>query len=93
MPLVLRSASIYRPSGHWGEDVYDIVLGGLVIGRLVQEGVGRGQQWRWYVHGIVAPATGNVRLSGHAADLEQAKAAIAHNWEKWLALAKLKEID
>jgi hypothetical protein len=33
-----------------------------------------------------------MRLSGHAADLEQAKAAIADNWER-LALAKLKEID
>jgi hypothetical protein len=93
MSLVLRSASISRPSGHWFEDVYDIVSGGLVIGRLVQEGVGREQRWRWYVYGIVAPATANMRLSGHAADLVQAKAAIADNWEKWLALAKLKEID
>jgi hypothetical protein len=31
--------------------------------------------------------------SGHATNLEQAKAAIADNWEKWLALAKLKEIE
>jgi hypothetical protein len=64
-----------------------------VIGTLVQERVGQEQRWRWYVYGIVAPATANMRLSGHAADLEQAKAAIAENWQKWLALARLKEIE
>jgi hypothetical protein len=87
MPLV------FRPFAHSSQDDFDIVSGGLVIGTLVQEGVGREQRWRWFVYGIVAPATGNVRLSGHAADLEQAKAAIAENWQKWLALARLKEIE
>jgi hypothetical protein len=83
MPLV------FRPNIHSAEDDYDIVSGGLVIGTLVKER----NAWRWYVHGITVPVMGNVRLSGCEADLDQAKSAIVKNWQKWLALAKLKETD
>jgi hypothetical protein len=33
-----------------------------------------------------------VATSGFAEELEDAKAAIAENWRKWLALAKLTEL-
>lgn len=78
MPLV------FRPNTHSSEDDYDIVSGGLVIGTLVKER----EAWRWYVHGITAPVMGDVRLFGY-----EAEDAIAQNWQKWLALAKLKETD
>jgi hypothetical protein len=55
-----------------------------VIGTLVKER----EAWRWYVHGITAPVMGDVRLFGY-----EAEDAIAQNWQKWLALAKLKETD
>jgi hypothetical protein len=93
IPMEIGMPLIFRPFANSSQDDFDIVSGGLVIGTLVQEGVGREQRWRWSVYGIIAPATANMRLSGHAADLEQAKAAIADNWQKWLALAKLKEIE
>jgi hypothetical protein len=63
MPLFLRRAAIFRPSGHWAD--YDIVSGGLVIGRVMKTGVaGNVTVWRWYLHAIHAPVTGEVRLSG-----------------------------
>ena len=86
-------ALVFRPFPHSPDEDYDIVCGGLVIGTLVKETVAREQVWRWYIHGVNAPPTGNVRLSGHAADLDRAKAAVAENWQKWLVLARLKEID
>jgi hypothetical protein len=47
MPLVIRRASASRPSGHWSEDDFDIVVGSLVLGRLMQiEQAGKVKIWR-----------------------------------------------
>jgi hypothetical protein len=89
MPLVIRRASISRPSS----DDYDIVSGELALGRVYRVEIARGETaWRWHLRAISGPAT-EVRTSGHEPDLDTAKAAIAANWRKWLELAGLSEND
>jgi hypothetical protein len=34
--LILKRASASRPSGEWGEDDYDVLADGVVVGRIVK---------------------------------------------------------
>jgi hypothetical protein len=44
--LILESASKSRPSGEWNEDDYDVVVDGLVVGRIMKAAAGPvGRSW------------------------------------------------
>jgi hypothetical protein len=46
--LVLKRASASRPSGEWGEDDYDVLADGVVVGRIVKAAA-VGKPWMWTV--------------------------------------------
>jgi hypothetical protein len=46
--LVLKRASVSRPSGEWNDDDYDVVADGGVIGRIMKAvAVPVGMSWMW----------------------------------------------
>jgi hypothetical protein len=36
MPLILKRASASRTSGEWGDDDYDVIADGVVVGRIMK---------------------------------------------------------
>jgi hypothetical protein len=47
-------------------------------------------RWYWTIYGVHA-GPGVMKLQGRAPSLEDAKAALRVNWNKWLAWAQLAE--
>jgi hypothetical protein len=46
--LVLKRASVSRPSGEWNDDDYDVVADGVVVGRIMKAAaVPVGMSWMW----------------------------------------------
>jgi hypothetical protein len=46
--LTLKHASASRPSGEWGEDDYDVLADGIVVGRIMKAAAAPiGQPWLW----------------------------------------------
>ena len=46
--LVLKRASASRPSGEWGEDDYDVLADGAVVGRIMRAATApEGTPWLW----------------------------------------------
>jgi hypothetical protein len=46
--LTLKRASASRPSGEWGENDYDELADGVVVGRIVKAAASRvGATWMW----------------------------------------------
>ena len=46
--LTLKRASASRPSGEWGEDDYDVLADGLVVGRIFKTAASPvGKPWMW----------------------------------------------
>jgi hypothetical protein len=54
--FILKRASLSRSSGEWRDDDYDVLEGGVVIGRIMHAGAGAppDRPWMW--------------ASGHSAD-------------------------
>jgi hypothetical protein len=64
-PLILKRASLSRPSGQWRDDDYDVLENGVAVGRIFfLDAVGpQGRPWMW--------------ASGHNGDIPSA----AHGYE------------
>lgn len=92
MPLVMRRTDLQSPV-YRDEPDFVVLSGGLVVGRIYRIHAGpQHGRWFWTVSGVhAAPAV--MRLSDRVDTLEAAKAELAANWRKWLAWARLKEID
>jgi len=46
--LVLKRASVSRPSGEWNDDDCDVVADGIVVGRIMKAAAGPvGMSWMW----------------------------------------------
>jgi hypothetical protein len=46
--LILKRASESRPSGQWNDDDYDVIAGGLVVGRIFKANASPvGAPWMW----------------------------------------------
>jgi hypothetical protein len=46
--LILKRASASRPSGEWGDDDYDVLADGVVVGRIMKAAaVPVGVPWIW----------------------------------------------
>jgi hypothetical protein len=83
MVLILKRASISRPSGQWKDEDYDVIADGKVVGRILEEGSRFGPpelRWGWSITSIV-PATPGV-TNGTAATREEAMAKFRAAWEK-----------
>jgi hypothetical protein len=74
--LVLRRASITRPSGSWAETDFDVFDGERDVGRIFRQTDG---QWFW---GVSFQITGR-KSYGYAPTLEAAKAAFRGEYEAW----------
>ena len=88
MALVLRRPQGNRP-GDWNDDDYDLMWNGRAVGRIYRR-LSAGADalpWFWSVL-IIAPG---ITRSGLAGTLDEAKAAFAESWRKWLATAGLPD--
>ena len=46
--LILKRASASRPSGEWSEDDYDVLVDGIVVGRIFKANAAPvGAPWMW----------------------------------------------
>jgi hypothetical protein len=83
-PLTFRHAS-KRPGGPWSPDDYDVMSESKVIGRIFRSATAPADRpWMWTVTGAIVASA--VRNHGFAATLDDAKAAFAADWRKWLSL-------
>jgi hypothetical protein len=47
-PLILKRASASRPSGEWNDDDYDVLVDGLVVGRIFEANAAPvASPWMW----------------------------------------------
>jgi hypothetical protein len=65
----------------------------LRVGRIRRReaAINRASQWIWAITGV-RDGPEAMRLSGTAATIEEAQAALQENWERWLAWAGLSEL-
>jgi hypothetical protein len=76
--LALKRASASRPSGEWGDDYYDVLAEGKVVGRIVKAAASPvGKPWMWTVlYGYHDDRT------GYEPTREAAMAAFAKSWRR-----------
>ena len=71
---------------------YAVLSRELVIGRIYEDRTAPEElRWYWTLNGVHAPQI--VTTSGKVATLEQAKAQLAAQWQKWLDWAGLQEFE
>jgi hypothetical protein len=86
-----------RPPGLGAADKdrsdYTLFSGEFAVGRIYEErGAPADLKWFWAITGIFGTPA-DMRMDGHAPSLELAQAQLAESWRKWLAWAKLAEIE
>jgi hypothetical protein len=79
--LILKRASASRPSGEWGDDDFDVLAEGVVVGRIMKAAaVPVGMSWMWTLafgyHEDRAPT------HGYEPTREAAMAAFAKSWRR-----------
>jgi hypothetical protein len=79
--LVLKRASASRKSGEWNDDDYDVLSGGVVVGRIMKAAAAPvGSPWMWTLafgyHEDRSPA------HGYEADRASAMRAFAKSWRR-----------
>jgi hypothetical protein len=82
--LVLKAASVSRPSGEWSDSDYDVLANGKVVGRIYETRSARfgppDRRWGWFILTIVPGTPGATK--GTAATREEAMAKFRAAWEK-----------
>jgi hypothetical protein len=79
--LILKRATASRPSGEWGEDDYDVLGDGMVVGRIVKAAAAPvGKPWMWTV--LFGYHEDRTPTHGYAASREAAMAAFAKSWRR-----------
>jgi hypothetical protein len=81
---------LLKPSG--SEDDYLVLHGELQVGQIYKRKVAlrREAQWLWALNGVPQGPPG-LAVTGLAATLDEATAALKERWSKWLASADLSE--
>jgi hypothetical protein len=79
--LILKRAKVSRPSGHWGDDDYDVICEGAVVGRVfLSPAAPQDRQWMWTLaygyHEDRRPT------HGYEPTREAAMAAFAKSWRR-----------
>jgi hypothetical protein len=67
--------------------------GNLCVGRVYKREFTSTTQWLWAINGVQQTPPDVMRLAGVTGCFEQAQAELKENWAKWLAWAKLQEIN
>ena|SRR6266852_1368631 len=93
MPLKLRPNTESAPTRQ-GTD-HHVMSGELCVGRIYKREAASNptSQWLWAINGVQHAGPKVMRLAGMTASLDQAKAELKENWDKWLVWAKLQEIS
>ena len=79
--LILKRASLSRPSGQWNEEDYDVLANGEVVGRILKVNAAPvGSPWMW----TLAFGYHRDRAPNHeyTATREAAMAAFAKSWRR-----------
>ena len=79
--LILKRATASRPSGEWGEDDYDVLCEGAVVGRVIKSAAAPvGQPWLWtLIYGYHEDRT---PTHGYEPTREAAMAAFTKSWRR-----------
>ncbi len=79
--LILKRASASRPSGEWDDDDYDVLAGGVVVGRIMQTAAAPvGQPWMWTL--AFGHHEDRTPTHGYAETREAAMEAFAKSWRR-----------
>jgi hypothetical protein len=79
--LTLKRASASRPSGEWSDDDYDVLAGGVVVGRIMKAAaVPVGMSWMWTL--AFGYHENRTPTHGYAETREAAMAAFAKSWRR-----------
>jgi hypothetical protein len=81
MQLILKRASVSRPSGLWNDDDFDVIAEGKVVGRIFNAAASPvGSPWMWTLafghHEDRSPT------HGYEATREATMAAFAKSWRR-----------
>jgi hypothetical protein len=80
LQLILKRASLSRPSGEWNDDDFD-VLAGVVVGRIFHAAASPvGSPWMWTL--AFGHHEDRTPTQGYAATREAAMAAFAKSWRR-----------
>ena len=72
---------------------FEVLSGDFLLGRIYEEAnAPKHLRWYWNINGIQATRF-ITRTEGQAATFDTAKAELIQNWQKWLACAKLRELE
>ena len=85
MALTLREIRMFRPQ-------YVAMSGGLAVGRICKTSDNLAAAWSWSIFGVNA-GLGVIEIKGSLQTFDVAKSRLDANWEKWLAWAKLSELN
>ena len=79
--LVLKRAAASRSSGEWSDDDYDVLAGGIVVGRIMKAAAAPvGQPWLWTL--AYGHHEDRTPIYGYEATREAAMAAFAKSWRR-----------
>ena len=79
--LILKRATASRPSGEWNDDDFDVLVDGVVVGRIMKAAaVPVGQSWMWTL--AFGHHEDHTPTHGYAATREAVMAAFAKSWRR-----------
>jgi hypothetical protein len=79
--LILKRASASRSSGEWGDDDYDVLADGVVVGRIMRAAAApEGTPWMWTL--AFGQHEDRTPTRGYEATREAAMAAFAKSWRR-----------
>ncbi len=79
--LLLKRASVSRPSGEWNDDDYDVVADGDVVGRIFKvHAAPVGSPWMWTL--VFWHHEDGTPTHGYEATREAAMQAFAKSWHR-----------
>ena len=77
--LTLKRASASRLSGEWSDDDYDVLVDGVVVGRIMKAAAApQGKRWLWTL--AFWHPEDRTPTRGYELTLEAAMAAFAKSW-------------
>jgi len=79
--LVLKRASASRSSGEWSDDDYDVLAGGVVVGRILKSAAAPvGTPWLWTL--AYGHHEDRTPIYGYEPTREEAMTAFAKSWRR-----------
>jgi hypothetical protein len=79
--LVLKRASASRSSGEWSDDDYDVLAGGVVVGRILKSAAAPVEMpWLWTL--AYGHHEDRTPIYGYEPTREAAMAAFAKSWRR-----------